>query len=268
MHFPPYVREVWDWLLMKANHTDRKTSGTVVKRGQLFTTLDEIRDGLCWYIGYRKMSYTKDHMKKAMKALKKSYMIDTTKSTRGLLITICNYDFFQNPKNYESTNESTDKSDALRKPNEGSHESTDESTDESTTHTPVSDCNVDDNSQLNKYESTTESTDEAPSKHQGTPTINKNDKNYKNGNIKGELEIPNKSKPKKIGTRLSEDWWIPDEWGDWVVKEFGWDDAKVVKVTEEFHDHWISVSGNKGVKLNWSATWRNWCRREQDGVFK
>lgn len=130
MRSPPYVREVWDWLLMNANHKDAKSSGTDIKRGQLFTSLDEIRDGLAWYIGYRKMTYTKDHMKKAMKALKKASMIATSVSTRGFMVTICNYDYYQASKNYESTNESTD-----------------------------------------------ESSNEAPSKHRGTPAINKNGNN-------------------------------------------------------------------------------------------
>lgn len=29
-----------------------------------------------------------------------------------------------------------------------------------------------------------------------------------------------------------------------------------------FVDYWISVAGAKGVKLDWSATWRNWMRRK------
>jgi hypothetical protein len=106
MRSPPYVREVWDWILMNANHKDNKS----IKRGQIFTTLDYICEGLCWFVGYRKVSYTKDHMKKAMKALKNASMITTNKSTRGFLITVCNYEFYQDPKNYESTSESTNES--------------------------------------------------------------------------------------------------------------------------------------------------------------
>lgn len=107
MRQPPHVREVWDWLLMNANHKDKKIGGVVVKRGQVFTSLDQIREGLSWFVGYRKMSYTKDHMKKAMKALKKASMITTSVSTRGMFITISNYGYFQDPKNYESSAESS-----------------------------------------------------------------------------------------------------------------------------------------------------------------
>lgn len=107
---PPYVREIWDWLLMEANHRDVKYAGFFVKRGQLFRGYDDIIEGLSWRIGWRKGSYSKDHVKKAMKALRKHSMIATTKALGGVLITICNYDRYQNPQNYESTNESTTES--------------------------------------------------------------------------------------------------------------------------------------------------------------
>jgi len=103
---PPHVREIWDWLLKEANHKDKEYNGFMIKRGQLFRTYDEIREGLHWMIGYRKMMYTKDHTKKAMKFLRKHQMIATKKALGGVLITILNYNYYQNPKNYESTNES------------------------------------------------------------------------------------------------------------------------------------------------------------------
>lgn len=104
---PPYVREIWDWLLKEANHTDGKYRHYTIKRGQLFRTYKEIREGLAWYVGYRKCMYNENHTKKAMKALREYRMIDSTKELGGVLITICNYDKYQSPKNYERTNEST-----------------------------------------------------------------------------------------------------------------------------------------------------------------
>jgi len=86
-------------------------------------------------------------------------------------------------------------------------------------------------------------------------------------NLKEEEVFAKPSKPQK-GTRLKEDWWIPDEWGQWAVKEFGWSVDKVVSVSEVFKDHWLSATGSKGVKNNWEATWRNWCRRDESGGFK
>lgn len=37
--------------------------------------------------------------------------------------------------------------------------------------------------------------------------------------------------------------------------------ADPAKVFEEFRDHWIAQPGAKGRKSDWTATWRNWCRR-------
>lgn len=35
-------------------------------------------------------------------------------------------------------------------------------------------------------------------------------------------------------------------------------------VTDRFVDYWRGISGSKGVKLDWTATWRNWLRRESE----
>lgn len=31
---------------------------------------------------------------------------------------------------------------------------------------------------------------------------------------------------------------------------------------DEFRDYWIAQPGQKGVKTDWDATWRNWVRRQ------
>ncbi|MFA5185387.1 MAG: hypothetical protein WC551_02780 [Patescibacteria group bacterium] len=100
-HAPPCVREIWDWLLMKAFHKD----GDVLKRGQLICTYKDIQEGLHWYVGFRKMAYSKWDCERTMKALMKATMIATTKTTRGLVITIVNYAKYQDVKNYESHSE-------------------------------------------------------------------------------------------------------------------------------------------------------------------
>ncbi len=101
---PPYVREIWDWLLKEANHSDNAKTG--IKRGQCMRSFNDIRNGLCWYVGYRKEQYTKWQCEKAAKYLREQGMIATEKTTRGLIITVLNYDKYQNPKNYESNNDS------------------------------------------------------------------------------------------------------------------------------------------------------------------
>lgn len=113
-HSPPHVREIWDWLLKEANHSEQTSHGTIIKRGQCVRTYDDIREGLHWMVGWRKMKYSKWDCEKAMKVLKKATMITTQKTTRGLFITICNYNTYQNPKNYENHTIQTTK--ATRKP--------------------------------------------------------------------------------------------------------------------------------------------------------
>ncbi len=104
---PPHIREIWDYLLLNANHRDNVYGGNIVKRGQLFRSYQDIRDGLSWNAGWRKMTYSENHTKKAMKFLREAQMIATKKELGGVLITILNYDHYQNPKNYERTNEGT-----------------------------------------------------------------------------------------------------------------------------------------------------------------
>ena len=33
-----------------------------------------------------------------------------------------------------------------------------------------------------------------------------------------------------------------------------------IKTFDQFKDYWIAQAGQKGVKLDWFATWRNWVR--------
>jgi hypothetical protein len=46
--------------------------------------------------------------------------------------------------------------------------------------------------------------------------------------------------------------------GDWATQERP--DLDVRQVAEQFKDYWAAQAGQKGVKLDWDATWRNWVR--------
>ena len=71
-----------------------------------------------------------------------------------------------------------------------------------------------------------------------------------------------KTTPRKRGTALDKSW-VPSE-------------ALVAQMREEcpgvdlraehrvFVDYWIAQPGQKGVKADWDATWRNWMRRKRD----
>jgi len=63
---------------------------------------------------------------------------------------------------------------------------------------------------------------------------------------------------KTLGKRLANDFNMPDAWGKFCEKERS--DLTPIKVFEQFKDYWISQPGQKGVKLDWFATWRNWVR--------
>lgn len=99
---PPHIREIWDWLLKEANHSEKNHYGLSIQRGQLIRTYEDIQDGLHWMVGFRKEKYSKWQCEIAMKWLRNHDMITTMKTTRGMIITICNYDLYQDPKNYES----------------------------------------------------------------------------------------------------------------------------------------------------------------------
>ena len=100
-HAPPYIREIWDWLIKEANHSDRKGNGKIIKRGQCVRTYRDIIEDLSWFIGYRKVRYKKSQVDYAMRWLRDKEMITTKRTTRGVRVTILNYEFYQDPSNYE-----------------------------------------------------------------------------------------------------------------------------------------------------------------------
>ena len=63
----------------------------------------------------------------------------------------------------------------------------------------------------------------------------------------------------KRGSRLPDNWALPQEFGEWAIKE-GWSRDAILLESEKFKDYWCAVAGAKGVKLDWLMTWRNWMR--------
>jgi uncharacterized protein YdaU (DUF1376 family) len=83
----------------------------------------------------------------------------------------------------------------------------------------------------------------------------------KSQNNPNQEPITNNHKPikeNKKGSRLSQDWFLTKSLGDWATQERP--DLDVRQVAEQFKDYWIAQPGQKGVKLDWDATWRNWVR--------
>lgn len=65
-----------------------------------------------------------------------------------------------------------------------------------------------------------------------------------------------KPDPPRRGTRLPADW-KPTLEAAKFARDLGLD---VIATADTFRDYWISRAGAGGVKLDWLATWRNWCR--------
>ena len=72
----------------------------------------------------------------------------------------------------------------------------------------------------------------------------------------------NKSRtPAPRGTRLPDDFSVSEEMRSWALLKHPFVDIEAE--TEAFIDHFKSVAGAKGVKLDWLGTWRNWIRRSK-----
>jgi len=101
MNKPPLNFKLWAWMLFKANFKDHGK----LKRGQLLTSIEEMREAMSYLVGYRKEKPSRDEIRNCYEAFAKTTMITTAKTTRGMIITILNYDKYQNPKNYETHSE-------------------------------------------------------------------------------------------------------------------------------------------------------------------
>ncbi len=66
------------------------------------------------------------------------------------------------------------------------------------------------------------------------------------------------------GTPLPPAWTLPEPWAAWALQaQPNWTAAQVRFVAEKFRDHWTAIPGQRGIKADWLAAWRNWCRNEK-----
>ena len=69
--------------------------------------------------------------------------------------------------------------------------------------------------------------------------------------------------PQRRGTRLPADFVVPREWKDearLLRERDGLPAINLDAEAEHFGDFWRAKAGKDGCKLDWHATWRNWCR--------
>lgn len=102
MDKPPLYAKLWGWMLAKAKWQEGCNG---LKRGQFLTRISTMQEAMAYHVGYRKETPTKDQIRKSYEALANASMISTARTTRGLRVTITNYDFYQNPDNYEGHSE-------------------------------------------------------------------------------------------------------------------------------------------------------------------
>lgn len=105
---PPLYFKVWHYLLLRAQH--KEYDG--LDRGQLFTSIDEIREACSYYVGFRKVTPSRKEVFGILNWLRnpdegnnegnnEGNMIETTKVTHGMVVSVVNYGLYQDPTNYE-----------------------------------------------------------------------------------------------------------------------------------------------------------------------
>ena len=100
-----------------------------------------------------------------------------------------------------------------------------------------------------------------PKKTQTKPTANPSQ--TQNNPKQEPLTINHKPIVEKTqrGSRLANDWVLPNEWEYWANKERP--DLNALQVADQFKDFWCAKPGKDGLKLDWAATWRNWVRNQK-----
>jgi uncharacterized protein YdaU (DUF1376 family) len=68
---------------------------------------------------------------------------------------------------------------------------------------------------------------------------------------------PKKKVLPKRGGRIPDDW-APSDADRMYAASKGLPPARVDREAEAFRNYWMAVAGERGVKVDWPATWRNW----------
>lgn len=109
---PPMYLKVWIYILTKARHkaTDRYS------RGEMLISIPELQEACSHRVGYRVEKPKKHEIDNILRWLRRAGegqhgydseehtntpMITTTKTTRGMVVKVHNYNVYQDPKNYE-----------------------------------------------------------------------------------------------------------------------------------------------------------------------
>ena len=103
----PEMVQLFIWLLLNANYTDKKWRGIEVKRGQLIVTSPMIQEAL---------NLSEQRTRTCIERLKSTGEITTKSTNKYTIVTICNYDRYQaddfssnGQNNRQSNGQTTDK---------------------------------------------------------------------------------------------------------------------------------------------------------------
>jgi len=102
MEESPLHLKLWIWMLMQASFKDHGN----LKRGQLFTSYKKMQKAMARKIGWRTEKPSINELRGVMKFFMKNLMAHTMKVQHGTIITILNYDHYQNMANYEFMHDS------------------------------------------------------------------------------------------------------------------------------------------------------------------
>ena len=76
-------------------------------------------------------------------------------------------------------------------------------------------------------------------------------------NKKNSIEVAKAPKASRLDASLV----LPAEWLEFCKTTRP--DLDPQSIFDQFKDYWVSVGGQKGTKLDWTATWRNWVRNQR-----
>jgi len=100
--------KIWFFLIGRVHHSDRNN----LKRGQCFMRYEWIQE---------KTKASRNEVDHCFRWLKKSQMLATAKATHGMVITILNYDYYQNLDNYKGDSKSETKATEKRQRSDNIH---------------------------------------------------------------------------------------------------------------------------------------------------
>ena len=111
---PPEYLKLWVYLLIETNHQKARYRGFTVNRGQCFRSYQEIAEAVSYFKGSCRVPVTRDQVKRMMHYFKKQKMITTKKEPRGVLITIINYEKYQQSTTHGGNQEAHQDSPAVK----------------------------------------------------------------------------------------------------------------------------------------------------------